>query len=128
SDGRRPLDGQRYYARLAQRVVHLLGVLTRAGRLYDVDVRLRPDGSKGMLVLSLAAYEAYQRERAGTWELPALVRARAVGGDVVLAGRFAQLREALRAAPRDPGAIRKAVVEMRARWRAERDRSDAQRF
>lgn len=128
SDGPRPLDGQRYYARLAQRIVHLLGVLTRAGRLYEVDVRLRPDGSKGMLVLSLAAYEAYQRERAWTWELQALVRARAVAGDVALARRFSQLREDLLAAPRDAQTIRTDVVAMRARWRADRDRSDAQRF
>ncbi len=128
SDGPRPLDGQRYYARLAQRIVHLLGVLTRAGRLYEVDVRLRPDGSKGMLVLSLSAYEAYQRERAWTWELQALVRARAVAGDVSLARRFAQLREDVLATPRDADAVRKDVVEMRTRWRAERDRSDAQRF
>jgi glutamate-ammonia-ligase adenylyltransferase len=128
SDGARPLDGQRYYARLAQRIVHLLGVLTRAGRLYEVDVRLRPDGSKGMLVLSLAAYEAYQRERAWTWELQALVRARAVAGDVALARRFSQLREDLLASPRDAAAIRADVVAMRARWRAERDRSDARQF
>ncbi|MFC4821972.1 bifunctional [glutamate--ammonia ligase]-adenylyl-L-tyrosine phosphorylase/[glutamate--ammonia-ligase] adenylyltransferase [Dokdonella ginsengisoli] len=128
SDGARPLDGQRYYARLAQRIVHLLGVLTRAGRLYEVDVRLRPDGSKGMLVLSLAAYEAYQRERAWTWELQALVRARAVAGDVALARRFSQLREDLLANPRDAAAIRTDVVAMRARWRAERDRSDARQF
>ncbi|MBO9664333.1 bifunctional [glutamate--ammonia ligase]-adenylyl-L-tyrosine phosphorylase/[glutamate--ammonia-ligase] adenylyltransferase [Dokdonella sp.] len=128
SDGARPLDGQRYYARLAQRIVHLLGVLTRAGRLYEVDVRLRPDGSKGMLVLSLAAYEAYQRERAWTWELQALVRARAIAGDVTLARRYAQLREALLATPRDAQAVRDDVVAMRARWRADRDRSDAQAF
>jgi glutamate-ammonia-ligase adenylyltransferase len=77
SDGVRPLDGQRWYARLAQRVVHLLGTLTRAGRLYEVDVRLRPDGSKGMLVLGLGAYESYLRERAWTWSCkPSCVPAR----------------------------------------------------
>ncbi len=128
SDGVRPLDGQRWYARLAQRVVHLLGTLTRAGRLYEVDVRLRPDGSKGMLVLGLGAYESYLRERAWTWELQALVRARAVAGDVGLARRFAQLRDDLLALPRDAAIVRGEVVAMRARWRAERDRSDAQRF
>lgn len=128
SDGPRPLDAQRYYARLVQRIVHLLGVLTRAGRLYEVDVRLRPDGSKGMLVLSLAAFEAYQRERAWTWELQALVRARAVAGDVGLSRRFGQLRAALLTAPRDGALVCAEVAAMRARWRAERDRSDAQRF
>lgn len=128
SDGARPLDGQRWYARLAQRVVHLLGTLTRAGRLYEVDVRLRPDGSKGMLVLGLGAYEAYLRERAWTWELQALVRARVVAGDVGLARRFSQLRDDLLALPRDAVLVREEVAAMRARWRAERDRSDVQHF
>ena len=50
SDGSRPLEGVRWYQRLAQRVMHWLTVLTRGGRLYEVDTRLRPDGSKGLLV------------------------------------------------------------------------------
>ena len=128
SDGARPLDGTRYYARFAQRIVHLLGVQTRAGRLYEVDVRLRPDGSKGMLVQSLDGYAAYQQERAWTWELQALVRARAVAGDAQLAQRHAAIRRNLLAMPRDAAMLRADVVGMRARWRAERDRSNAQEF
>jgi len=128
SDGPRPLDGSRYYARLAQRIVHLLGMLTRAGRLYEVDVRLRPDGSKGMLVLSFAAYEAYQRERAWTWELQALVRARAIAGDVALLRRFADLRVDLLGTAREVDRVREDVRTMRERWRAERDRSDERQF
>ncbi|HEY0181051.1 MAG TPA: bifunctional [glutamate--ammonia ligase]-adenylyl-L-tyrosine phosphorylase/[glutamate--ammonia-ligase] adenylyltransferase [Dokdonella sp.] len=128
SDGAKPLDPARYYARLAQRVVHRLGLLTRAGRLYEVDVRLRPDGSKGLLVLSLAAYEAYLRERAWTWELQALVRARASAGDAAVVRRFGEIRAELLARSRDADALRAEIVAMRARWRAERDRSDAQRF
>src|SRR5690606_29236823 len=63
SDGSRPLDASRWSARLAQKLVALLDAPTRAGRLYEVDVRLRPDGAKGMLVSSLASFEAYQLER-----------------------------------------------------------------
>src|SRR5688572_19282468 len=81
SDGARPLDAARWFARLAQKIVALLGTVTGAGRLYDVDVRLRPDGAKGLLVSSLASYGDYQRERAWTWEHQALVRARGVAGD-----------------------------------------------
>jgi glutamate-ammonia-ligase adenylyltransferase len=128
SDGAKPLDGSRYYARLAQRVVHLLGVLTRAGRLYEVDVRLRPDGSKGMLVLGMDAYESYQRERAWTWELQALVRARALAGDAALGRRFERTRAELLAMPRNADTVRIDIVQMRERWRAERDRSDAAQF
>ncbi len=128
SDGARPLDGVRWYTRLAQRIVHLLDVQTRAGKLYEVDVRLRPDGGKGLLVLGMDAYEAYLRERAWTWELQALVRARAVAGDAALGGRFARVRNALLSAPRDAARVREEIGSMRARWRAERDRSDAARF
>ncbi len=125
TDGARPLDGARWYARLAQRVVHLLGVLTRAGRLYEVDVRLRPDGSKGMLVQGLDAYATYQRERAWTWERQALVRARAIAGDATLSRRFEQLRLSILARAHDNAAVRAEIAAMRARWRAGRDRSDA---
>ena len=128
SDGARPLDGVRWYTRLAQRVVHLLDVQTRAGKLYEVDVRLRPDGGKGLLVLGIDAYEAYLRERAWTWELQALVRARAVAGDAALGARFARVRSALLSAPRDAARVREEIGSMRQRWRAERDRSDAARF
>ena len=125
SDGPRPLDGARYCARLAQRFVHLLTTLTRSGRLYDIDVRLRPDGSKGLLVTSLDSYVAYQQDRAWTWEHQALVRARAVAGDVGLGRRFAEARAAtLRRAAGD-GDLLQRVGAMRERWRSERDRSDA---
>ncbi|MEE7548896.1 hypothetical protein HF319_19420, partial [Xanthomonas sp. Kuri4-1] len=73
SDGARPLETGRWFARLAQKVMALLGAETGAGRLYDIDVRLRPDGGKGALVSSLASYRDYQRERAWTWEHQALV-------------------------------------------------------
>ncbi|HKE46500.1 MAG TPA: glutamate-ammonia ligase adenylyltransferase [Rhodanobacteraceae bacterium] len=128
SDGARPIDGARWFTRLAQRVVHLLDVQTRAGKLYEVDVRLRPDGGKGLLVLGMDAYEAYLRERAWTWELQALVRARAVAGDAALGARFARVRSALLAAPRDADRVKGEIGSMRTRWRTERDRSDAARF
>ena len=56
SDGARPLEAPRYFARLAQKLVALLGTVTAAGRLYEVDVRLRPDGAKGVLVSSLQSF------------------------------------------------------------------------
>ena len=61
SDGARPLDAPRYFARLAQKLVGLLGTVTAAGRLYEVDVRLRPDGAKGVLVSSLQSFSQYQQ-------------------------------------------------------------------
>src|SRR5690606_35438829 len=88
SDGARPLDAPRWFARLAQKVVGLLGAVTGGGRLYDIDVRLRPDGGKGLLVSSIASYVEYQRERARTWEHQALVLARFVAGDAALQAVF----------------------------------------
>ena len=128
SDGARPLDASRWFARLAQKIVALLGTVTGAGRLYEVDVRLRPDGAKGLLVSSLASFADYQRERAWTWEHQALVRARGVAGDAAVVRRLrTRARETLGRA-RDAATLREDVVAMRQRMRAELDRSDAARF
>ena len=128
SDGARPLEAGRWYARLAQKLVALLGAVTGAGRLYDVDVRLRPDGAKGLLVSSLASYREYQRERAWTWEHQALVRARGVAGDESLLAEFDTIRARTLAQARDPHKLREEVGKMRLKMRAELDRSDAARF
>jgi len=128
SDGARPLDAPRWFARLGQKIVALLGVGTGAGRLFEVDVRLRPDGAKGLLVSSLASFCDYQRERAWTWEHQALVRARAVAGDAELVADFDALRAQVLARPRDPASLAEDVSSMRRRMRAELDRSDAAVF
>ena len=123
SDGARPLEGARYFARIAQRVVHWLTTQTRAGKLYDVDVRLRPDGGKGLLVVGLQAFGEYLRERAWIWESQALVRARPIAGDAQVCAKFSALRAHWLAQPRDRAQVLAEVGGMRARWRAERDRS-----
>nr|WP_242113305.1 bifunctional [glutamate--ammonia ligase]-adenylyl-L-tyrosine phosphorylase/[glutamate--ammonia-ligase] adenylyltransferase [Luteimonas aquatica] len=128
SDGARALDAPRWFARLAQKIVALLGTVTAAGRLYDIDVRLRPDGGKGLLVSSLASYEDYQRQRAWTWEHQALVRARAIAGDEGLREDFERVRARTLGHAREAGKLREDVVAMRLRMRAELDRSNAAGF
>ena len=128
SDGKRPLEAGRWFARLAQKVMTLLGAETGAGRLYDIDVRLRPDGGKGALVSSLASYRDYQRDRAWTWEHQALVRARSVAGDAALCEAFVQVRRETLTRVRDPALLHEDVRKMRARMRSELDRSDAGRL
>jgi len=128
SDGARPLEAGRWFARLAQKLIALLGAQTGAGRLYDTDVRLRPDGGKGALVSSLASYDEYQRERAWTWEHQALVRARPIAGDARLCAAFEQVRTTTLGHAREPAQLREDVLKMRARMRAELDRSDEARF
>ncbi|MBW8368506.1 MAG: bifunctional [glutamate--ammonia ligase]-adenylyl-L-tyrosine phosphorylase/[glutamate--ammonia-ligase] adenylyltransferase [Arenimonas sp.] len=128
SDGARPLDAPRYFARLAQRLVSLLGTVTGAGKLYEVDVRLRPDGAKGMLVSSLDSFSDYQRQRAWTWERQALVRARPIAGAPRVQAAFEAIRTQTLCQPRDHAALRTDVVAMRRRMRTELDRSSAARF
>ncbi len=128
SDGPRPLDAARWAARLAQKVVALLELVTPAGRLYAVDMRLRPDGAKGLLVSSLTSFADYQRERAWTWERQALVRARGVAGDATLLAAAMAVRAEVLALPRDATALTDEVSAMRRRMRAELDRGDARRF
>jgi glutamate-ammonia-ligase adenylyltransferase len=128
SNGARPLDAARWNARLAQKVVALLGTVTAAGRLFDVDVRLRPDGAKGLLVSPLSGFADYQRQRAWTWEHQALVRARCVAGDDALCASFEAIRAEVLARPRDAAALRGDVAAMRARMRGELDRSAPARF
>ncbi|MFT3807662.1 bifunctional [glutamate--ammonia ligase]-adenylyl-L-tyrosine phosphorylase/[glutamate--ammonia-ligase] adenylyltransferase [Arenimonas sp.] len=128
SDGARPLDASRYYARLAQKLIGLMGTVTSAGRLYEVDMRLRPDGAKGLLVSSMESFSEYQLQRAWTWELQALVRARCVAGDAAVCAAFDAVREKVLRRQRDGDTLRQDVVSMRRRMRAELDRSNAAQF
>ena len=80
--GAERLHATHYYTRLSQRLISGLTVATRRGRLYDVDMRLRPSGRKGPVATQLSSFVAYQAEEAETWEHMALTRARVVAGDV----------------------------------------------
>lgn len=114
SDGRRPLGATTYYNRLGQRVVAALSVPTAAGRLYDIDVRLRPQGNQGLLVASVDAFTRYQREEAWTWEHMALTRARPVFGSKAARARLAGVIADVLATPRDTAALLADIVKMRA--------------
>ncbi len=113
--GERPIANEVFFARLVQRLLHILGAHTPAGRLYEVDMRLRPSGDSGPLVSSLSGFAGYQDEHAWTWEHQALVRARPVCGDPALAAAFAEVRERILCRARDPEELRREVAEMRAK-------------
>jgi glutamate-ammonia-ligase adenylyltransferase len=126
--GDKPIDNQLFFVRLAQRIVHLLTMHSAAGRLYEVDVRLRPSGKGGMLVTNIAAFADYQREEAWTWEHQALLHARAVAGAAPLRERFAAVRlEVLRNHVRRD-TLQSEVRSMRERMRKELSRGDAAHF
>lgn len=128
SDGSRALDGQRYVARLVQRLMHLLTVQTAFGPLYEIDARLRPNGSKGMLVTPMGAFAEYQTAQAWLWEHQALVRARWVAGDARIGRKFEALRDSVLLRTRDREEVAREVAQMRRRWREALDRSDARHF
>jgi glutamate-ammonia-ligase adenylyltransferase len=119
TDGPRPLDNPSFFVRLAQRIIHIIGTLTPAGVLYEVDTRLRPSGRSGLLVTSLQAFAEYQRSDAWTWEHQALVRARAVAGPEAMVDAFEAVRREILSRPRDLDALRIEVREMRERMRTE---------
>ena len=125
-DGKAEL-GMRY-VRLGQRIIHILTARTPSGILYEVDMRLRPSGSSGLLVSSLAAYQDYQRNEAWTWEHQALIRARIVAGAESIATRFTELRHEILTRPRDPDALRHEVGNMRERMRTELIRGGGELF
>ena len=120
SDGPRPLAPRLYFARLTQALITALTAQMPKGRLYEVDMRLRPSGRNGPVATSIDAFEIYQREEAWTWEHLALTRARTVAGDASLRARIEAFREALIAEPKDAIKIAEDVADMRTRIHAVR--------
>jgi glutamate-ammonia-ligase adenylyltransferase len=101
------------YARLAQRYNNWLTVRTSAGALFETDLALRPSGSSGLLVSSLAAFEEYQERAAWAWEHQALTRARFCAGDRDIGQAFENIRKKILQRPRDPAALAREVLGMR---------------
>jgi len=113
SDGPKPLGPANYFNRLANRITAALSVPTSAGALYDVDTRLRPQGSKGMLVVSLDAFAEYQRGEAWTWEHMALARARAIFGSEAARAEVSALIDDILRRPCEPAKLVADASKMR---------------
>ena len=124
SDGRKPLGPKLYYARLTQRLISGLTAPTKAGRLYEVDMRLRPSGGKGPLATQLASFRLYQEREAETWEHMALTRARFVAGDRSLGADIDDTVRRTLTMKRDPARIARETREMRALIAKEKGDSD----
>jgi [glutamine synthetase] adenylyltransferase / [glutamine synthetase]-adenylyl-L-tyrosine phosphorylase len=118
SDGPRPLAARPYYARLTQALVTALSAPMAEGKLYEVDMRLRPSGRQGPVATALESFRQYQREEAWTWEHLALTRARPVAGTVALFEEIEEFRRALLAEKADGSGIAADVAAMRARLQA----------
>ena len=115
-----PLDNSQFYVRLGQRIIHFLTAMTRTGKLYETDMRLRPSGSAGVLVTHIHSFEDYQLNHAWPWEHQALIKARAVSGDAEVGRLFSNIRERILSMPRDENRLRDAIADMRERMRKER--------
>ena len=108
-------QAQVVYSQLAQRLSAWLSTRTAAGLLFEIDLRLRPNGNAGLLVSNLKAFEGYQRESAWVWEHQALTRARFAAGDEKLGAQFESMRRSLLALPRSIDSLRADILAMRAR-------------
>ncbi len=116
--GPTPTENVQFFTRLGQRIIHILTAHTRAGSLYDIDTRLRPSGSGGLLVSQVEAFRQYQMENAWTWEHQALVRARVICGDPDLAQRFQDIRKEILCQKRNQVPLAQEIDSMRTRMRA----------
>jgi len=115
STGAKPLPPIQYYARLAQRFISAVTAMTGEGKLYEVDMRLRPSGNSGPIASGLAPFEKYQGEEAWTWEHMALTRARVIAGAGALRERIEASLHRLIARPRDVAKLRSDILDMRQR-------------
>ena len=115
TSGKKSIDNQRFFVRVAQYIIHFLNTQTYSGILYEVDTRLRPDGQAGLMVSSISAFEAYQHDKAWTWEHQALIRARFVTDNLpennLLEQEFGRIRDSVLTQKREPAPLdRKSVV------------------
>lgn len=117
TDGARPIDVQQFYLRLAQKVLHLCTTRTSGGVLYEVDMRLRPSGQSGLLVVRIGTYKEYLQKDAWTWELQALVRARMIFGTTSMYEKFAAIRKNVICRARGEEELREDVLNMRWKMR-----------
>jgi glutamate-ammonia-ligase adenylyltransferase len=126
--GQRSIDNTQFFARLGQRVIHILSTHTAAGMLYKVDMRLRPSGSAGVLVSHVDGYRNYQLEDAWVWEHQALIRARSICGDRSLMQCFEAIRKEVLTRVASKGELRFAVADMRAKMRRQHLLRNRSRF
>lgn len=123
TDGEREISASQFYVKLAQKIMHIFNTRMSSGILYELDMRLRPSGNSGVLVIHLNSFEKYQQEEAWTWEHQALVRSRIIYGNTGITQRFKQVRQDILATVRDNAKLKLDVTEMREKMRNHIDKS-----
>lgn len=128
TSGDKCIDNASFFARVAQKFIHIMETFMHGGRLYEIDTRLRPNGESGLMTVSLKSFEQYQKEQAWTWEHQALVRARMIAGDELIQQEFGKIRQSVLQQPRSYEKILTDVVEMREKMRDHLGSKDGSSF
>ncbi len=115
SSGPKPLAAAHYQARLSQRLINAYTAQTEEGRLYEVDMRLRPSGNAGPIAVSLEGFLRYQESEAWTWEHMALTRARVIVAEPGFRARIVRAIRRVLTRPREPAKLAADVAAMRQR-------------
>ncbi|TPH18573.1 bifunctional [glutamate--ammonia ligase]-adenylyl-L-tyrosine phosphorylase/[glutamate--ammonia-ligase] adenylyltransferase [Litorilituus lipolyticus] len=121
--GEKSVSASQFYMKLAQRMMHIFNTRMSSGILYELDMRLRPSGNSGVLVVHLNTFAQYQHEDAWTWEHQALVRARMIYGNTLICEEFANIRHDVLSKERDLEQLKEDVKEMREKMRSHLDKS-----
>jgi glutamate-ammonia-ligase adenylyltransferase len=117
SDGDKPLDADRWFARAARRLTSGLSAPSAEGELYEVDTRLRPSGNAGPLVTKFTSFVDYQLNQAWNWEHMALTRGRVLAGGDKLRQKVEAAIGDILSAPRDMAKLAQDAEDMRQRLR-----------
>jgi [glutamine synthetase] adenylyltransferase / [glutamine synthetase]-adenylyl-L-tyrosine phosphorylase len=126
--GKKPLSCSQFYGRLGLKFRHILDTKMLSGVLYEVDMRLRPNGDSGLLVTHIGTYEDYLKNKAWTWEHQALVRGRFIAGDLRLKILYEVIRHRILSVVRDESQLKTEVREMREKMRATLDTKETNKF
>ena len=121
--GEKVVAASQFYMKLAQRIMHIFNTRMNSGILYELDMRLRPSGNSGVLVIHINTFGQYQQQDAWTWEHQALVRARVVYGNKTIENEFKRIRELVLSKKRNLTQLKEEVSNMREKMRNHLDKS-----
>ncbi len=128
ADGSKVIPASQFYMKLAQRIMHIFNTRMNSGILYELDMRLRPSGNSGLLVVHLNTFAQYQHEDAWTWEHQALVRARMIFGNEELQQQYLNVRQDILSKPREFIELKNDIITMREKMRSHLDKSSESFF
>jgi glutamate-ammonia-ligase adenylyltransferase len=125
TSGPKEISAGQFYLKLAQRMMHLFNTRMANGILYELDMRLRPSGNAGLLMVHIDTFGHYQEKDAWTWEHQALVRARIIYGHDALASKFSEIKQQVLMKTRDKSLLLEDVINMRNKMRQHLDKSSS---